>query len=84
MSWLSAGTRIERTTIVSSSTPKATVKPSSARNTIGSTPSTTNVAASTTPAEVMTPPVTASPRTIPSRVPCSSVSSRTRVIRKML
>ena len=63
-------TRIERTRNVSSSTPNATAKPISARNTIGSTPSTTKVAASTSPAEVITPPVTASPRRMPSRVPC--------------
>ena len=70
--------------MVSSSTPKATAKPTSARNTSGSTASTANVAASTTPAEVMTPPVTASPRSTPGRVPRCSVSSRTRVMRKML
>ena len=59
-------------------------EPDLARNTSGTMPSTTNVAASTSPAEVITPPVTARPRVMPSRVPCSSVSSRTRVIRKML
>jgi hypothetical protein len=47
-SYTSAGTSSERTTIVSSSTPNATAKPISARNTSGSTPSTENVAASTT------------------------------------
>ena len=55
-----------------------------ARNRIGSTPSAANVAASTMPAEVITPPVATSPRRMPSRVPCFSDSSRTRVIRKML
>ena len=34
--------------------------------------------------DVMTAPVTASPRSMPSRVPLVSVSSRTRAIRKML
>ena len=37
-----------------------------ARNRIGSTPSAANVAASTRPADVITPPVTASPRRMPS------------------
>ena len=46
-------------------------------------PSAAKVAASTTPAEVITPPVTASPRTTPSRVPYATDSSRTRVIRKI-
>ena len=80
----SAGTSSERTMNVSSSTPKAIVKPISVRNTSGSTASTENVPASTMPADVMTPPVTASPRSMPSRVPCVSASSRTRAIRKML
>ena len=48
------------------------------------TPSAAKVAASTTPALVITPPVTASPRRMPGRVPCCTLSSRTRVIRKML
>ena len=69
---------------VSSSTPNATAKPRSARNTSGSTPRTVKVAASTTPAEVITPPVTAGPRRIPGRVPKCTDSSRTRVIRNML
>src|SRR5450756_957977 len=79
-----AGTSTERTTSVSSSTPKATTKPTSAKATRGSTPSTENVPASTMPAEVITPPVTASPRSIPRRVPSTAASSRTRLIRKML
>ena len=54
-----------------------------ARNRIGSTPSAANVAASTTPAEVITPPVTASPLSTPGWVPCWIDSSRTRVIRKI-
>ena len=70
-SYISAGTRNVRTTSVSSSTPNATANPISARNTSGSTPRTENVAASTTPAEVMTPPVTVSPRRMPRRVPLS-------------
>src|SRR5664280_3430584 len=79
-----AGLVAERTTSVSSSTPKATTKPTSAKATRGSTPSTENVPASTMPAEVITPPVTASPRSIPRRVPTTAASSRTRLIRKML
>ena len=51
---------------------------------MGMTESAAKVAASTSPAEVITPPVTESPRMIPSRVPCASDSSRTRVMRKML
>ncbi len=84
MSSTSAGTRIERTMNVSSSTPNATTKPISVRKISGSTPSTENVPASTMPADVMTPPVTASPRIMPSRVPWRRVSSRTRAMRKML
>src|SRR5450759_3595592 len=84
MSKVRAGTSTERTTSVSSSTPKATTKPTSAKATRGSTPGTENVPASTMPAEVITPPVTASPRSIPRRVPTTAASSRTRLIRKML
>ena len=58
--------------------------PSSTRNTNGSVASTRNVAASTSPAEVITPPVEDSAISEPLRVPCVAVSSRTRVIRKML
>ena len=54
------------------------------RNRIGRMTSAAKVAASTKPAEVMTPPMTASPRNMPSRVPFASASSRTRVMRKML
>ena len=77
-------TSTDRTMMVSSSTPSATAKPSSARNTSGSVPSTAKVPASTTPAEVMTPPVAASPISAPRRVPYRCDSSCTRVIRKML
>jgi hypothetical protein len=80
----SAVTSTDRTTIVSSSTPNATAKPSSARNVIGSVLSAAKVPASTQPAEVMTPPVAASPVSAPCRGPCRPASSRTRVIRKML
>ena len=52
--------------MVSSSTPNATAKPSSVRNVTGSVPSTANVPASTTPAEVITPPVAASPISAPA------------------
>ena len=58
--------------------------PISARNTSGSVTSARNVAASTRPAEVITPPVEASATSEPARVPRVAVSSRTRVIRKML
>ncbi|MNC81865.1 hypothetical protein D3C75_1351390 [compost metagenome] len=54
-----------------------------ARNSSGMTPSAAKVTASTTPADVMTPPVTASPRSTPSRVPTRALSSRTRVMRKI-
>jgi hypothetical protein len=81
---VSAGTRIDRTMNVSSSTPNAMMNPISVRNTSGSTASAQNVPASTIPADVITAPVTANPRSIPSRVPCLNVSSRTRAIRKML
>ena len=84
MSSTSAGTSTERTMNVSSSTPNAITKPISVRNTSGSSASTENVPASTMPADVITPPVTARPRTMPWRVPWRSVSSRTRAIRKML
>jgi hypothetical protein len=60
------------------------MKPISVRKMSGSTASAPNVPASTMPADVMTAPVTARPRSMPSRVPCESVSSRTRAIRKML
>ncbi|GAA1398662.1 hypothetical protein GCM10009639_37380 [Kitasatospora putterlickiae] len=55
-----------------------------ARNASGITPSAAKVAASTTPAEVITPPVAVSPRSTPALVPERSASSRTLVIRKML
>lgn len=42
------------------------------------------VAASTTPAEAITPPVVVRPRSTPCRLPCASASSRTRDMRKML
>ena len=51
---------------------------------MGITASAEKVAASTTPADVMTPPVTARPRPIPARVPCRVLSSRTRDIKRML
>ncbi len=79
-----AGTTSERTTKVSSRTPKPTRNAICTRNSSGSTDSAPNVAASTIPADVMTPPVTASARRTPSCVPCRADSSRARVIRKML
>jgi len=84
MSRFSAVTSTERTTMVSSRTPNATAKPSSVRNVTGRVPSTANVPASTAPADVMTPPVAASPVTAPERGPRRPASSRTRVMRKML
>lgn len=81
---VSAGTSSERTTNASSRTPNATMKAICARNSKGSTASAENVAARTTPAEVMTPPVIESPRRVPACVPRFFDSSRTRVIRKML
>ena len=77
-------TRTDLTTRVSSSTPNATAKPSSARKVTGSVASAAKVPASTKPAEVMTPPVADSPVSAPRRGPCLPASSRTRVIRKML
>ncbi|MDQ0828846.1 hypothetical protein QF032_000690 [Streptomyces achromogenes] len=53
------------------------------RKASGTTPSAAKVAASTTPADVITPPVVTSPRSTPSRTPCRSDSSRTRDMRKM-
>ena len=51
---------------VSSSTPNATMKAICARKRIGITASAANVAASTTPALVITPPVSRRPRITPS------------------
>ena len=70
--------------MVSRMTPTATAVPSSARKTNGRLPSTAKVAASTRPAEVITPPVARSATSEPARVPWVCVSSRTRVIKKML
>ena len=53
------------------------------RNTSGSTARAENVAASTMPALVITPPVTARPIRMPGLVPSTLDSSRTRVIRKI-
>jgi len=55
-----------------------------ARKRMGRTARAAKVAARTTPADVITPPVTRRPRNVPSRVPILPASSRTRVIRKML
>lgn len=81
---MSAETSTERTTKVSSRTPKATAKPISAKPTMGRVASAAKVPASTRPAEVMTPPVAARPVRVPWRVPECAVSSRMRVMRKML
>ncbi len=69
---------------MSSSTPTATAKPISAKDTTGSVPSTAKVLARISPAEVITPPVAESPARAPRLVPRTSDSSRTRLIRKML
>src|SRR5262249_33953192 len=69
MSTASVGMSSVRTTVVSSRTPIATISPMWKAITTGSTTSVANVAASTTPALVMTPPVTVSAESIPSRLP---------------
>ena len=79
-----AGTIVLRTRNVSISTPSATVKPSSNSSHTGSVVSTMNVPARIRPALVITGPVETIPRRIPSCVPRSAASSRTRLIRKML
>ena len=84
MSRFSAVTSTDRTTIVSSRTPTATANPSSTTNTIGKEASAAKVPASTKPADVMTPPVAATPISAPRLVPKFNASSRTRVRRKML
>ena len=82
---VSAGTSTERTTNVSSRTPKATTKPISVRKMSGRTPSTENTPASTMPAEVMTRAGHREARAACRRlVPYRRVSSRTRAMRKML
>jgi hypothetical protein len=77
-------TSTDRTMIVSIRTPSATAKPISVKVTSGSVASMANVPARIRPAEVITPPVAASPVMAPRSVPDRTVSSRTRVIRKML
>ena len=84
MSRTSAGTSTERTTNVSSRTPKAIAKPSSVRNTSGSTASTENVAGQHDAGRRDDPAGDRQAAQHPSRVPCASASSRTRAIRKML
>ena len=69
---------------MSSSTPNETMNAICTRNRIGITDSAAKVAASTSPADVMTPPVIVSPRRMPCLVPWCRDSSRTLVIRKML
>lgn len=60
------------------------MKASCTMNISGITTSAAKVAASTTPAEVITPPVTVSALSTPARVPRTPASSRARVIRKMV
>src|SRR5699024_4797440 len=69
MSCTSPGTSRLRTMNVSINTPAATMNASWARNSSGITHSAEKVAASTSPAEVITPPVLARPRFTPARVP---------------
>lgn len=80
----SAVTSSNRTTMVSSRMPTATAKPSSVENVDGMVARTAKVPASTKPAEVITPPVAASPAMAPWRASRWCASSLTRVIRKML
>ena len=60
------------------------MKPRSNVNVTGRVISTENVPARMTPALVITGPVAASARSMPSRVPCARASSRTRLIRKIV
>src|ERR1700691_1394299 len=69
MMWRLAGTRTVRTRRVSTRTPMTTAVPTSATRTEGSTARTTKVPAIRSPAAVMTPPVTESPRVVPSLMP---------------
>ena len=65
------------------SSTRATITPTWVSTMSGRTPSTTNTEASTMPAEVMTPPVRATARTIASRVAWVPASSRARMVRKI-
>jgi hypothetical protein len=64
--------------------PTATMKPMLNVNVTGSDISTENVPARISPALVITGPVAARARSMPSRVPCVRASSRTRPIRKIV
>ena len=75
---------IVRTMKVSSRMPSATMKPRSKVNVTGRVISTEKVPARMTPALVITGPVAAIARSMPSRVPCARASSRTRAIRKIV
>ncbi len=79
-----AGTRIERTRNVSMRTPRATAKPTWKRMTRSAVIIAANVPARMRPAEVMTAPVLPDAMRIPSWISRPSLSSRTRLIRKML
>ena len=61
-----------------------TMTPIWVKATTGSTPSTAKTAAIRMPALVMTAPVDDRARTMPSCVPKRMLSSRARVVRKML
>ena len=75
---------IVRTMKVSSRIPSATMKPRSKVKVTGSVISTEKVPARMIPALVITGPVAASARSMPSRVPWRRASSRTRAIRKIV
>ncbi len=73
-----------RTMKVSISTPRATVTPICSSMRSGATAMAAKVPARMTPAEVITEPVRAEAIRMPSCTPTRSLSSRTRLIRKML
>ena len=75
---------IVRTMKVSRRMPSATMNPRSNVNVTGRVMRTEKVPARMIPALVMTGPVAASARSVPSRVPCVRASSRTRAMRKIV
>ncbi len=79
-----AGTRIDRTRKVSMRTPIATATPTWNRTMSGAVAMEPKVPARMRPADVMTAPVRPDAMRIPSRIGRVSLSSRTRLMRKML
>ena len=73
-----------RTMSVSMSTPMATVRPTCWSTCSGATIMAANVPARMMPAEVMTVPVRAEAMVMPERRSRPALSSRTRLMRKML